>query len=219
MIELKQKSGGGAAQVNSDWNAVNGVAQILNKPYINDFQGYLYYSVDPTKDTVNDIRMSRNGNAFYWQICNTGSSTKNGGVWQTVTSDSRIITPYDTTGISVDGMGSVCNIGILGYIVFPFLCNISAWNIVADGASPTCTFDIWKVAIGTALPTVANTIINVGAGGVKPFISTGNANKSTNMNNWNILISAGDIIAFNLDACTVATKISLTLLLTLPPAV
>ena len=116
----------------------------------------------------------------------------------------------------VDGQGGVCNTGIVGYIRFPYACTIAGWGLTSDGSSPTCTWDIWKVAAGTSLPTVANTIINTGAGGVKPFISTGNVNSSSSVTNWTTAISAGDIVGYNLDANTIGTKITLTLTTTIP---
>lgn len=116
-----------------------------------------------------------------------------------------------TVGVGMDGGGSTLTTGVKGYVTVPYAGTISAWSITADGASPTCTIDIWKVATGTALPTVANTIINTGAGGAKPALSTGNAIHSTNVAHWTTSVAANDIIGFNLDAVTTATRITLTL--------
>ena len=107
-------------------------------------------------------------------------------------------------GITVDGGGSTITTGVKGYITIPYAATITGWDIAADGVNPTCTFDVWKIATGTALPTVTNTIM-----GTKPALSTGNVIHSTTMTSWSTLaVAAGDIIGFNVDAVTVATKIT-----------
>jgi len=126
----------------------------------------------------------------------------------------------DVTGLStniknisivyvLDGNGSVCTTGNTRYITVPFTGTITAWNITATGTSPTCTIDIWKVATGTALPTVSNTIM-----GTKPALSTGNAIHSTTLTSWTTAVTANDILAFNLDACTNATTLTFVLVIT-----
>ena len=114
-----------------------------------------------------------------------------------------------TIGIVTDGGGSACTTGVKGYITVPFACTITGWSITADGASPTCTWDIWKIGSGTALPTVSNTIM-----GTKPALSTGNVKISTTLTSWTTSISADDIIGFNLDAIATATRISLEIFVT-----
>ncbi len=112
-----------------------------------------------------------------------------------------------SVGVNIDGAGAVPATGVKGYITVPYNGTIIAWSIVADGASPTCTFDVWKIATGTAIPTVANTIM-----GTKPALATGNAIRSTTMAGWTTLVvAAGDILGFNLDAVTTATRICLQL--------
>jgi len=106
-------------------------------------------------------------------------------------------------GATVDGGGSVLTTGVFGYFITPFAGKIKGWSIAATGTSPTCTIDVWKIATGTALPNVTNTIM-----GTKPALSTGNAIRSTTLTSWNVNFSVGDIFGFNLDAVTVATRIS-----------
>jgi hypothetical protein len=114
-----------------------------------------------------------------------------------------------SVGITVDGSAAVCTTGLKGYVTVPYAGTITAWSILADGASPTCTFDVWKIATGTALPTVSNTIM-----GTKPALATGNAIRSTTRTSWTTSVVANDIIGFNLDAVTVATKITFQLEIT-----
>lgn len=112
----------------------------------------------------------------------------------------------DQIFVSWDGLGSFVSAGNTIYRQFPTACTISGWSILATGSSPTCTIDIWKISSGTALPTVSNTIM-----GTKPALATGNALRSSTLTGWTTSISAGDILAFNIDAAGNATQIIFTL--------
>lgn len=116
-------------------------------------------------------------------------------------------TTTGTIGFTSDGAGIVLTTGEKGYFTTAFSGTITGWSISAVGSSPTCTIDVWKIGTGTALPTVANTI----TAAAKPALSTGNAVRSTNLTGWTTSFSAGDIFGFNLDAVTVATKITFAL--------
>ena len=107
-------------------------------------------------------------------------------------------------GGSFDGMGSVVLVNSRTFFRIPRAGTITGWSIVAEGTSPTATFDVWKIASGTALPTVANTIF-----GTKPALVTGNAITSTTMAGWTTSFATNDIFAINVDACAAATKVQL----------
>lgn len=105
-----------------------------------------------------------------------------------------VYVPTRSFGVAVgDPAGSALATGILGYVVAPYACTISGWDIVVD--SGTATVDVWKIATGTAKPTVSNTI----TASAKPAISTGTAIASTTLTGWTTSVAAGDIIGFNLD--------------------
>jgi len=107
-------------------------------------------------------------------------------------------------GANFDGMGSVVLVNTRTYFRVPRAGVFTAWSIVAEGTSPTCTLDVWKIATGTALPTVADTIM-----GTKPALATGNALRSTTFTGWTtVAFNANDIFCVNVDACSAATKIS-----------
>lgn len=113
-------------------------------------------------------------------------------------------------GANFDGQGAVILVNTRTYFRTPRGGTITAWSIVAEGSSPTCTLDIWKVATGTALPTVANTIM-----GTKPALATGNAVRSTTFTGWTTTtFAANDIWCVNVDACANATKINFILEIT-----
>ena len=107
-------------------------------------------------------------------------------------------------GGSFDGMGSVVLVNSRTFFRIPRAGTITGWSIVAEGTSPTATFDVWKIASGTALPTVTNTIF-----GTKPALVTGNAITSTTMAGWTTSFATNDIFAINVDACAAATKVQL----------
>lgn len=119
-------------------------------------------------------------------------------------------TTAGTIGFTTDGAGLVIATGVKGYFTTAFAGTITGWSITATDSSPTCTIDVWKIGTGTALPTVANTI----TAAAKPALSTGNAIRSSNLTGWTTSFSAGDIFGFNLDAVTVATKITFALEIT-----
>jgi hypothetical protein len=101
-------------------------------------------------------------------------------------------------------MGSVVLVNSRTFFRIPRAGTITGWSIVAEGTSPTATFDVWKIASGTALPTVANTIF-----GTKPALATGSAITSTTMAGWTTSFADNDIFAINVDACVAATKLQL----------
>jgi len=106
-----------------------------------------------------------------------------------------------------DGRGGFIGTGNTRYKCMAFSGTITGWSIVAIGSSPTCTFDIWHISNSISLPTVANTIM-----GTKPALSSGNVIRSSSLAGWTpVKFSAGDIFGFNIDACSNATWISLTL--------
>jgi hypothetical protein len=107
-------------------------------------------------------------------------------------------------GASFDGMGSIVLVNTRTYFRMQKAGTIVEWSIIAEGTSPTATFDVWKISSGTALPTVANTIF-----GTKPALSTGNAVTSTTLTGWVTSFAANDIFCVNVDACANATKLQL----------
>jgi hypothetical protein len=107
-------------------------------------------------------------------------------------------------GASFDGMGSVVLVNTRTYFRMQKAGTITEWSIIAEGTSPTATFDVWKISSGTVLPTVANTIF-----GTKPALATGNAITSTTMTGWTTTFAANDMFCINVDACSAATKLQL----------
>lgn len=113
----------------------------------------------------------------------------------------------NAVGGGFDGSGAVIAAGTKAYASVDKAGTIYEWEIIANGSSPTCTIDVWKIAAGTAIPTIANTIM-----GTKPALASGNVLRSSTTTGWTTLaLAKGDILVFNVDACTVATQLQFKL--------
>lgn len=119
------------------------------------------------------------------------------------------VTRYGVIGMVIDGGGSVITTGIKGFLEIPFACTILGWTLLSTDASAlagSATIDIWKDTFALYPPTLGDTI----TGGSKPSLSAVNKNTG-GVSGWNVNITAGDILGFNVDLATTVTKVTLTL--------
>jgi len=86
-------------------------------------------------------------------------------------------------------------VGTKGYIRAPYDATITGYTILTD-VSATVTLDVWKVATGTALPTNANSI----TASAKPVLTADDVIHSTTLTGWTTAVTAGDIIAWEVEA-------------------
>jgi hypothetical protein len=101
--------------------------------------------------------------------------------------------------------GSALSTGVLGYVVIPNACTLTAWDITADAG--TATVQTWKVATGTAIPTVANTLSTSGVS-----LSTGTTVHSTTLTDFSTTaFAAHDVVAANLGTVATAAFINFQL--------
>lgn len=107
-------------------------------------------------------------------------------------------------GISLDGAGSTLTIGLKQYLVVPFNCTITGWYIVSDQTG-SIVLDVWKNS--GSVPTISNTI----TGTEKPSLSSQQFNSDTSLTSWTTNVTAGDIIAFNVDSVSTIQKATLTI--------
>jgi hypothetical protein len=125
----------------------------------------------------------------------------------------RLLNRYMPAGdivVTVDGGGSAISAtDKLVYLPCPkYKFIITGWMIIGDAAG-AAVFDIWKSAYPT-IPTVANTI----TAAAKPTIIVGDAGaaRSTDVSTWtDVEVDEDDILAFNLDSCTIFEKLSLAI--------
>ena len=106
-------------------------------------------------------------------------------------------------GISIDGGGSAITTGIKGDIFIPFACAIDTWTVLLD-QSGSIVLDLWKIPYASYPPTVANTI----TASEKPTVS-GTLQATGNCAGWITTVSAGDVIRFNVDSASTATRATL----------
>jgi len=119
-----------------------------------------------------------------------------------------------TAGSDKGSFGAVADAsttGLIGYIIVPYNGTITGWEIVGDIVG-TCRFDVWKTAAGI-IPTVANTI----AGTEKPKLVAQQINSDLALTTWTTAVTAGDIVAINLDSISVLSRAWLTVFITKLP--
>ncbi len=106
-------------------------------------------------------------------------------------------------GITIDGGGNVITTGTKGYVTIPYDCTITGWDIFADQTG-SCVIDLWKDTYSNFAPTIADTI----TGTEKPTLSSQQKNRDTSLTTWTTNISAGDIIAFNVDSASTVQRVN-----------
>ena len=106
----------------------------------------------------------------------------------------------------IDGGGSAITTGQKGHIEIPFACTITGWTLVAD-QSGSIVVDVWKDTYANFPPTVADTI----TGSEKPTLSSVQKNQDLTLTTWTTAVSAGDILAFNVDSVATATRVTLSI--------
>jgi hypothetical protein len=94
--------------------------------------------------------------------------------------------------------------GVKRYLVMPFNCTITRWDIVGD-QSGSVVVDVWKA--NNAIPTVANTI----TGTEKPTLASQQLNSDTALSSWTTSISTGDVLGFNIDSVSGLSGFTLTI--------
>jgi hypothetical protein len=111
---------------------------------------------------------------------------------------------YSSIGASFDGVGAVILAGLKTYISIPYNCTIKAWTIIGD-TTGSAVVDVWKS--NNAIPTISNTI----TGSEKPTLSAAQINSDISLSTWVTNVSAGDVFCFNVDSCSLLSKITVSL--------
>ena len=112
-------------------------------------------------------------------------------------------------GITIDGGGATPTTGQKGFIYVPYACTINSVTMLAD-QSGSAVIDIWKVAYASFPPSVGNTI----TASALPTLSSQQNSQDTTLTGWTKSISAGDVLAFNVNSASTLTRINLTLKVT-----
>lgn len=114
--------------------------------------------------------------------------------------------------VFMDGRENVLSTGIKTYVEVPFDCEITEATMLAR-PSGSVVVDIWKDTYANHPPTDADSI----TASAPPTITTGVKSKDTTLSGWTTALSEGDILAFNVDSCSVISQLTLSLKLLRTP--
>jgi len=106
----------------------------------------------------------------------------------------------------IDGGGSAITTGQKGHLEIPFACTITRVTMLAD-QSGSIVVDIWKDTYANFPPTDADSI----TAAAPPTITTAQKSQDSTLTGWTKAITAGDILAFNVDSCTTITRVTISL--------
>jgi hypothetical protein len=106
----------------------------------------------------------------------------------------------------IDGGGAIYSNGVKGYIQVPFNCTITSVSLLADQTGST-VIDVWKAAYASFPPVLGNSI----TASAKPTITSTNKSLDATLTGWTTAITAGDVLAFNVNSVTSITRVTITL--------
>jgi hypothetical protein len=106
----------------------------------------------------------------------------------------------------IDGGGSAITTGEKGHLEVPFACTITAVRVLAD-QSGSIVVDVWKDTYANFPPTDADSI----TASAPPTLSTAQKSEDATLTGWTTSISAGDILAYNVDSITTCTRVIVSL--------
>lgn len=112
-----------------------------------------------------------------------------------------------TVGITIDGGGSAITTGTKGYVECPFAGTIVQATVLLD-QSGSIVIDVWKDTYANYPPTDADSI----TAAAPPTVSApATKSQDATLTGWTTSIAAGDILGFNVDSITTATRATLIL--------
>lgn len=112
-------------------------------------------------------------------------------------------------GIVIDGAGSVITTGIKGYLRVPWDCTIDSNQVLLD-QSGSIVIDVWKDTYANFPPLDADSI----TASAPPTVTSAQKSEDSTLTGWTTSLSEGDILAFNVDSITTATRATLTIEIT-----
>lgn len=158
------------------------------------------------------VRVNAAENALeFAPLTDTGITQLTGDVTAGAGSGSQTATviPYirkKLITLVIDGAGVVLTTGLKGYIRFPWTGTITKWTLLADIAG-SIVIDIWKDTYANYPPVVGDTI----TAAAKPTLTAVIKDESSTLTGWTTTITAGDVLAFNVDSAGTLTRITLEL--------
>lgn len=144
-----------------------------------------------------------------WTAHNSYPAACSAGQFVTTMGDTNTCSAPSWTGtviFIIDGSGSAISTGQKGHIEVPFACTIIGWTILGD-QSGSIVVDLWKDTYANFPPTVADTV----AGSEKPSLSSAQKNQDLSLSTWTTSVTAGDILAYNVDSASTVTRVTISL--------
>jgi hypothetical protein len=112
---------------------------------------------------------------------------------------------YSITFI-IDGGGSAITTGQKGHLEIPFDCEIEQVTLLSDVAGDI-VIDIWAEDYANFPPTDADSI----TAAAPPTLDGAQKSQDATLTDWIKAITAGDVLAFNVDSCATITRVTLAL--------
>jgi len=109
----------------------------------------------------------------------------------------------------IDGGGSAITTGEKGHLEIPFACTITQATLLAD-QSGSIVIDIWKDTYANFPPADGDSI----TASAPPTLSSAQKSQDSTLTGWTTAITAGDILAFNVDSITTCERVTLSLKVT-----
>ena len=200
----------GSIPLTADWNAGNSLYDITAV----EFKGALKGNAD-TVTTITglppDTATTQATQGSITSIVNlTTVGTITTGTWNALfTADLIDDDDIDNTadvmsgsfGITIDGGGSAITTGVKGFIEIPYAMTIDRATVLLD-QSGSIVIDVWLEQYVDYPPTDADSITD----STPPTVTTATKSEDTTLTSWTTSVTAGDIIGFNVDSATTATR-------------
>ena len=118
----------------------------------------------------------------------------------------ELASSVSVVGAFFDGGGSAITAGSKVYVRVTFDCTIVEATALAD-VSGSAVVDVWKDTYANYPPTDADSI----TASAPVTISAATKSTDTTLTGWTTGITAGDVLAFNVDSCSTITKLNVQL--------
>lgn len=112
----------------------------------------------------------------------------------------------DAIEFIIDGGGSAITTGEKGHLEIPYSCTIKRVTMMAD-QSGSIVVDLWVDTYANFPATDSDSI----TASAPPTISTAQKSQDSTLSGWTTSLSAGSIIAYNVDSCSTITRCTVSL--------